>query len=129
MIMRFRGGGVGHTSTRAATDIFKNDRDILDMKSHQARKEQYAPAPLNVEEEEVNEDHDDNMEAEDSELEAGEGHEVDEEDELSESELVDYGYESEGKSEWEEEEWENRDVGEEDNSTIDELGALGYAEY
>lgn len=31
-MMRFRGGGVGHKSTRAATDFFKNDRDPLDLK-------------------------------------------------------------------------------------------------
>jgi hypothetical protein len=30
MLMRFRGGGVGHTSTRTATDRFLQDRDRLD---------------------------------------------------------------------------------------------------
>jgi hypothetical protein len=30
--MRYRGGGVGHKSTRAATNIFKTDRDCLDLK-------------------------------------------------------------------------------------------------
>jgi hypothetical protein len=29
-MMRFWGGGVGHKSTREATDFFKNDRDPLD---------------------------------------------------------------------------------------------------
>lgn len=29
--MRFRGGGVGHTSTRAATNTFLSDRDFLDL--------------------------------------------------------------------------------------------------
>jgi hypothetical protein len=29
-MMRFRGGGVGHKSTREATDFFKKDRDNLD---------------------------------------------------------------------------------------------------
>jgi len=29
--MRFRGGGVGHKSTREATDLFKMDRDRLDV--------------------------------------------------------------------------------------------------
>ena len=29
--MRFRGGGVGHKSTRDATDFFKNDRDKSDL--------------------------------------------------------------------------------------------------
>jgi hypothetical protein len=29
--MRFRGGGVGHKSTREATDFFKQDRDQMDI--------------------------------------------------------------------------------------------------
>jgi hypothetical protein len=29
--MRFRGGGIGHRSTREATDHFKTDRDKLDI--------------------------------------------------------------------------------------------------
>ena len=29
--MRYRGGGVGHKSTRDATDKFLNDRDLLDI--------------------------------------------------------------------------------------------------
>jgi hypothetical protein len=119
MIMRFRGGGVGHTSTRAATNVFKTDRDILDLESHHGRQEQYAPS--NVEEEEGNED---NV----MDVEGSVAGEVDEENELSESELDDYGYEREGESESEGDE-ENRDVGEEDDTTIDELGALGFAEY
>lgn len=78
------------------------------MKSHQAQKKQHAPAPLNVKDKEFNEDHNDsNIEAEDSELKVDKGLEVDEEDELSESELVDYGYESEGESGWEDVEWGN----------------------
>jgi hypothetical protein len=36
MMMRFRGGGVGHTSTRTATDWFLKDRDKLDMASEMA---------------------------------------------------------------------------------------------
>jgi hypothetical protein len=31
-MMRFRGGGVGHASTREATDFFKQDRDSHDAK-------------------------------------------------------------------------------------------------
>jgi hypothetical protein len=34
LIMRFRGGGVGHKSTREATDSFKKDRDQLDIESN-----------------------------------------------------------------------------------------------
>jgi len=32
-MMRFRGGGVGHKSTRDATNFFKKDRDQLDTRS------------------------------------------------------------------------------------------------
>ena len=31
MMMRYRGGGVGHKSTRDATDKFLSDRDVLDI--------------------------------------------------------------------------------------------------
>lgn len=31
--MRFRGGGIGHQSTREATDFFRNDRDRLDAEA------------------------------------------------------------------------------------------------
>ncbi|KAF8810798.1 hypothetical protein BYT27DRAFT_7253415 [Phlegmacium glaucopus] len=117
MIMRFRGGGVGHLSTRAATDIFKNDRDSLDKKSQQSRKEP------NMEE-----DGEDEMDTADSGGES-EREEVDEEGQVSESELFDYGYQLESESEEEEEEEEEREAGEEDDTTIDELGTLGYADY
>jgi hypothetical protein len=114
MIMRFRGGGVGHTSTRTATNIFKADRDIRDIMESHHREE----------------DDDENIVAEGSEDGIGE------EGGLSESELADYGYEAEGESEEEEEdeeeeeeEEEDGEGGEEDDTTIDELDALGYADY
>lgn len=31
MVMRYRGGGIGHKSTRDITDKFKQDRDPLDI--------------------------------------------------------------------------------------------------
>jgi hypothetical protein len=115
MVMRFRGGGVGHTSTRAATDTFKNDRDELDAKSQQARKEQ--AMPLNMEGEEGM---DDEMNAEDSDAECSlvEEDEVDE-DRLSDSELIDYGYELESES-------EEKGASEEDDR---EGGEEDYADY
>lgn len=125
--MRFRGGGVGHSSTRAATDTFKNDRDGLDMISQQARKEPRTHPNM----EENNGTDDDGMdeleEISDGEREI-EGQ--DDEDQLSESELVDYGYELEGESE-EEDDDDDREPGEleEDNMIVNELGTLGYAEY
>jgi hypothetical protein len=51
--------------------------------------------------------------------------EVDEERELSDSELVDYGYEPESSDE----EDGNREAGVEDDITVGELGPLGFAEY
>jgi hypothetical protein len=125
MIMRFRGGGVGHTSTRAATDFFKKDLDILDMESRRAQQERYAP--LDLEDEEGNEDTGNDLEMD---VEGSEAGDVDE-DELSETELVDYGYEQEGDSNSDEDGEEEEDwyVGEEEAATVDGLGALGYAEY
>ena len=122
--MRFRGGGVGHTSTRAATNVFKADRDVLDMKSHQGHQELEQAAPHVAEpsnfEEEQDEEESTNMVADDSE------DEINEEGQLSESELVDYGYEGEDESDSEE---EGNGGGEEDDTTIDELDVLGYADY
>ena len=40
LMMRFRGSGVGHKSTRQATDFFKKDRHVLDMEnSLESRKD------------------------------------------------------------------------------------------
>jgi len=138
MMMRFHGGGVGHTSTWAATDAFKTDRNDLDRQSRQARNK-----ASNVEEEEEigDEEMNGNESARPSNIDieriieganAEDEVEIDEEGELSESELIDYGYEPEiesDKDEEEPEEEEDRDVGEEDDTTIDELAILGYADY
>ena len=132
--MRFRGGGVGHTSTQATTDTFKNDLDIQDMESCRVRQLEERNVLAFVEDEVNRHEEDTDVDIEDSE--AGEDREVglQVEDELSESEMADYGYELEGDSdssseEEGEDEEENRDVEEEDYTTVDELGALGYAEY
>ena len=55
-MMRFRGGGVGHKSTREATDSFKKDRDQLDIKSN--TEDEAMPEILESEpgEEEIEED-------------------------------------------------------------------------
>ena len=37
-MMRFRGGGVGHKSTRQATDFFKNDRHNSDLQDRLERR-------------------------------------------------------------------------------------------
>ncbi len=47
MMMRYRGGGVGHKSTRNATNVFLADRDPLDYPADQ-------PNPLTYNSEEYN---------------------------------------------------------------------------
>ena len=125
MIMRFRGGGVGHTSTKAATNVFKTDRDILDLK--RGFQDQGVMEPFNGEEQDDEEDINMTVDVVSEDLEG----EINEDD-LSESELVDYGYERERELEEEEAEEEEEydgEGGEEDDLTIDELDVLGYADY
>jgi glucan phosphorylase len=127
MIMRFRGGGVGHTSTKAATNVFKTDRDVLDLK--QGLQDLGVTEPYNVEEQDDDEDITMTVDIVSEDLEG----EINEDD-MSESELVDYGYEQETERESEdeeeaEEEEEYGEGGEEDDLTIDELDVLGYADY
>ena len=49
MFMRFRGGGVGHKTTRHASNMFLNDRDPLDLK----RREDVFEDPDSNEDEDV----------------------------------------------------------------------------
>jgi hypothetical protein len=46
MMMRYRGGGVGHKSTRNATNVFLRDRDPLDYPADQ-------PNPLHYDEDSI----------------------------------------------------------------------------
>ena len=154
MIMRFRGDGVGHTSTRAATNVFKADRDVLDTKSGQntGALTDPGPEPFNVEEQDDEDMAEDIVEdmaeviaenmVEDIAENMAEGMaedflvdaeaEIDDEGDLSDSELVDYGYEL-GDSDSEEDgagdEEDDDERGEEDDAIIDELDELGYADY
>jgi hypothetical protein len=121
--MRFRGGGVGHLSTRAASDIFKNDRDELDIPSQGARKEPPTHPNTVTDEDDGMVEDDMNAENLDGELEREIEDKVDEEVQLSDSEVVDYGYELESDSD---EEDDDREVGEEDDTSI---GELGYGDY
>ena len=59
------------------------------------------------------------------------GEEVDQQGELKDLELKDYGYEPESESDedWDNEEGEDSEAEEEDDTTINKLGELGYAEY
>ena len=147
MFMRFRGGGVGHAAMRAATDAFKTDRDDLDIQSREARNEAFN---LEEEEEMAKEDLNDNETARGPNINIdaipdGAEDDVEEEvGELSEGELLDYGYEREIDSDEEEEgnegdieqddeeeadDEEDMEVEEEDILTIDELEELRYAAF
>jgi hypothetical protein len=116
-MMRFRGGGIGHKSTREATNLFKKDRDQLDTLARSAVG--------NVEDDEV-------MSEEELELE------LDEEDDGDEDE-DDYGYansqsdedEVEGLGDDENEDDEDKnDFGpEDDGGAVDpDMDELGYAD-
>ena len=134
MFMRFHGGGVGHTSTRAETDVFKTDHNDLDLQSQEDRNDE-----LDMEEEEYLGDEGINnlplinieMIIEGAKANDEAGQEVDQDGELKDSDLKDYGYELESESDGDSDnkEGEDSEAGEEDDTTINELGELGYAEY
>ena len=147
-MMRFRGGGVGHSSTRAGSDSFKNDRDDLDTAFQRARKESQTHS--NADEDDKNDrddldsnitfqqtrkelwtadeekgDSDDNEMSLNTDILDGERDilgDVDEEGQLSDSEVVDYGYELESDLD---EEDGGRETDEEDDITE----TLEYADY
>jgi hypothetical protein len=119
-----RGGSVGQLSTRAVSDIFKNNRDELDITSQGARKEPPTHPNTVTDEDDGMVEDDMNAENLDGELEREIEDKVDEEDQLSDSEVVDYRYELE--SDPDEEEDDDREVGEEDDTSI---GELGYGDY
>ena len=120
LMMRFRGGGVGHKSTRQATNFFKKDRHASDLQDSLERRSD------NVEE---------NEEINDSE----EGGKVEISSEVDvASEEDDYGYrvgedESDAASEEEgghESDLGNEDFGpEDDGRAVDsDMEELGYAD-
>jgi hypothetical protein len=117
--MHFRGGGIGHTSTRAETDVFKTDRDNLDIKSRQDRKDALHTEDEDSCDEEMNRsDIDIDMIIEGAAEGDGEvGKELDQDGELLISELMDYGYEPEIETDEESdnEEEEDREAGEEED--------------
>jgi len=117
MVMRFRGGGVGHASTRVVTDVFKIDRDVMDISSRDSRREQHAEARDDENQDTGDIDGDQNLGSED--------------EELSESELVDYGYEEEVENDSEDEKSEDDNAKEDegDEDIVEDLAALGYAEF
>lgn len=102
LVMRFRGGGVGHKSTRQATDFFKKDRDRLDMTR-------------------PNVSYDEDVDEEDSEV-------FSEEEHVDEDEEEDFGYvrDESDESEGELAEAQDDEFGPEDDGGTDMMGELGY---
>jgi hypothetical protein len=87
MLMRYRGGGVGHMSTRSATDKFLQDRDRLDQDNRwTARGDERAS-----DEDGVQLEVDEQLEDSDSVADSGAGNEAGNDDE-SENELEPQGH-------------------------------------
>ncbi|PPQ78449.1 hypothetical protein CVT24_001579 [Panaeolus cyanescens] len=126
MLMRFRGGGVGHSSTRKATDYFLQDR-------YKGDTHWYLQQDDTMEEDENEGDEGSTSESD----EGDEGGRVmsasggDSEDEVDEEEEEDYGYVN-----WndEDEAEDNQDEGDSEGEWVDEVEdgieeELGYAPY
>ncbi|KAJ3512102.1 hypothetical protein NLJ89_g3716 [Agrocybe chaxingu] len=129
LMMRFRGGGVGHNSTRQATDFFKKDRDNLDVVRGDGEEGQ--------EDEEDNDSKNNKDEDEDEEENDKEDQEEEEKDDEEEADgnQEDYGYVQEYDPDEipeEEEELEEDEVhlgAEEDGGGVDpDVEELGYAD-
>jgi hypothetical protein len=113
LMMRFRGGGVGHKSTQEASNFFKKDRDRLDVTE---RNEQI-----------------DDDEEEDSDMDLEEHHD----DEVDEDEEDDFGYmreesddsEDEADGDLGEDGLGDDDFGPEDDGGVDPemMGELGFS--
>lgn len=84
MLMRFRGGGIGHRTTHEATSSFLNDRDPLDI--HQANT-----AVTHSEDEGSDDDESDLIDSKEGSAARGEAMELDEGDEYQ-FDYDDYGY-------------------------------------
>ncbi|KAJ3494201.1 hypothetical protein NLJ89_g10856 [Agrocybe chaxingu] len=121
LMMRFRGGGVGHNSTRHATDFFKKDWDRLDLMCGDGE----------AADEDEDEDEDEEEEEEEVEVEV----DNDEDGEEERRNREDYGYTQdydpdEIPDEEEEETEEDVHLGtEEDGGGVDpDMEELGYSE-
>ena len=103
-MMRFRGGGVGHKSTREATDFFKQDRDPLDERVTQDAGFEWDEVdedePITVEEidsdELIGEEEDYGYVREDSDSEDESDCDPENGEELDVDEEVDFGPEDDG---------------------------------
>jgi hypothetical protein len=140
MLMRYRGGGVGHTNIRDATDWFLKDRDKLDMASEQARYEKTPSKSMSADEgSEEDDEQDDDNEAEEGDGDEGAGGwvtvgEVEDIDEDEIDEELDYGYaldeevaeESEEECHSDDELIDNALGAEDGEEAEDELDNLGF---
>jgi hypothetical protein len=134
MVMRYRGGGVGHTSTREATDWFLKDRDLLDAESKQARAADSHNTPMDADQGDGEGEGERGSEQDENEDEAVNENEEIKEDEIDEE--MDYGYildeeELDGSEEEDppgpEGELADDALGAEDGEEVeDELDNLGY---
>lgn len=120
IFMRYWGGGVGHKSTRDATDFFLSDRDTADIQRQQQRSS--SKNEKEVEDEDEDEDEDPPLDDEnDIDVEA------------LEAEILDYGYELPDSSDESSDEetddesagWSEYDL---DEDGLESLGLLGFAE-
>ena len=118
--MRFRGGGVGHKSTREATDFFKDDRDVLDA-SREAPEEPVIEVVTETLEENGEDDEDEGS------IDEEEGGDKDEEDDfgIAREQAV---YSEDSEDEESEEEVIEEDFGPEGDGTGQDpdMEALGY---
>jgi hypothetical protein len=105
-MMRFRGGGVGHASTREGTDFFKQDRDSRDAKrdngeDDQTQYEQTMPVQSRADRDDEEEDYgynrgqfsdtDEEQEAEDEFLDDESGTDDDEGEVIEFMDNIGYG--------------------------------------
>lgn len=150
--MRFRGGGVGHTSTREATSRFLVDRDRKDVHAVVTTSDTAMNIDQNLDglegdsddldqerdgglgrglasnhdlgEEKGGFDSDENSEMDDEEEAGDEGNFTS----LADEEL-DYGYYNQGSGDEDQEEEEAGERDEDDDVQEDEMEELGYAPY
>jgi hypothetical protein len=109
MMMRYRGGGVGHTSTREATNRFLEDRHPTDIARVDDEPETEAPLQMDEDEDEDEIEEDGN----------------DDEEE-------DYGYGGAGDMDEDEDELEQiteEDILRDAEEALHEVEQLGYARY
>ncbi|KAF8874231.1 hypothetical protein BD779DRAFT_1476607 [Infundibulicybe gibba] len=121
MVMRFRGGGVGHTSTRTASNFFLDDHDALDIASRERRREAAHQRTKNsqvVESEDTDLDEQDESDW-DSQPEDNDDQDCGGQDDSIDEEVQDYGYNTGNDSDDTHESDDNDDVGVEGSGWLD----------